>query len=141
MPYVSKMVDIAGQPYLDGGCSLKIPHRWALEQDYRNIVVIKTHHPSYRRNEERGKAIADLVYGRRWPELAASLGRSNAEYNRACDELDELTAQGRVFTIAPSRDMHIGRMEKDVEKIGDWYWLGYEDGKAVLPALREYLAR
>ena len=104
-------------------------------------MVIKTHHPSYRRNEERGKAIADLVYGRRWPELAASLGRSNAEYNRACDELDELTAQGRVFTIAPSRDMHIGRMEKDVEKIGDWYWLGYEDGKASLEALRAYLAR
>ena len=139
MPYISKMVDIKGQPYLDGGCSLKIPHRWALEQGYENIVVIKTHHSSYRRNEERGKAIADLVYGKRWPQLAASLGRSNTEYNRACDELDELSRTGRVFTIAPSEDMHIGRMEKDLEKLGDWYWLGYEDGREKIGELRAYL--
>ncbi len=141
MPYISKMVNIAGQPYLDGGCSLKIPHGWALEQGYKNIVVIKTHHPSYRRNEERGKAIADLVYGKRWPQLAASLSRSNADYNRLCDELDELAAEGRVFTIAPSRDMHIGRMEKDLEKLGAWYWLGYEDGKAHVDELKKYLDR
>ena len=141
MPYISKMVDIKGQPYLDGGCSLKIPHRWALEQGYENIVVIKTHPNAYRRNEERGKAIADLVYGRRWPSLAASLGRSNADYNRACDDLDRLSAEGRIFVIAPSRSMAIGRMEKDLEKLGDWYWLGYEDGKAQLEALKTYLSR
>ncbi|MBQ8173365.1 MAG: hypothetical protein IJ034_05440, partial [Mailhella sp.] len=87
------------------------------------------------------KAIADLVYGKKWPELAASLGRSNADYNRHCDELDQLAAEGRVFVIAPSKAMAIGRMEKDLEKLGDWYWLGYEDGKAALPALRQYLER
>lgn len=141
MPYISKMVDIKGRPYLDGGCSLKIPHGWALGQNYKNIVVIKTHPNGYRRNEERGKAIADLVYGKKWPELAASLGRSNADYNRHCDELDQLAAEGRVFVIAPSKAMAIGRMEKDLEKLGDWYWLGYEDGKAALPALRQYLER
>ncbi len=141
MPYISKMVDIDGRPHLDGGCSLKIPHGWALEQGFRNIVVIKTHPSGYRRNEERGKAIADLVYGKRWPQLAASLGRSNADYNRLCDELDQLAAEGRVFVVAPSRSMAIGRMEKDLEKLGDWYWLGYEDGKAVIPALQSYLAR
>ena len=141
MPYISDMVDIKGQPYLDGGCSLKIPHRWALDEGYEKIVVIKTYPDGFRRDEKRGSRLASMVYGKRWPELAASLARSNADYNRACDELDRLSAEGRVFTIAPSINMHIGRMEKDLEKLGEWYWLGYKDGLARMDALREYLAK
>ena len=141
MPYISEMVDIKGQPYLDGGCSLKIPHRWALEQGYENIVVIKTYPDGFRRDEKRGSRMASMVYGRRWPQLAAALARSNADYNRACDELDQLAASGRAFVIAPSTNMHIGRMEKDLEKLGSWYWLGYEDGKARLGELETYLAK
>ena len=139
MPYISEMVDIKGQPYLDGGCSLKIPHRWALEQGFEKIVVIKTYPDKFRRNEKGGSRLANFAYGKRWPELAASLARSNADYNRACDELDSLAAAGRIFTIAPSQNMHIGRMESDLEKLGRWYWLGYEDGKAKIGELREYL--
>ena len=37
--------------------------------------------------------------------------------------------------------MHIGRMEKDLEKLGEWYWLGYRDAQALMPDLRAYLAR
>ena len=141
MPYISEMVDIKGQPYLDGGCSLKIPHRWALEQGYEKIVVIKTYPDGFRRDEKRGSLMASMVYGRRWPQLAAALARSNADYNRACDELDQLAASGRAFVIAPSTNMHIGRMEKDLEKLGSWYWLGYKDGKARLGELEKYLAK
>ena len=141
MPYISEMVDIKGQPYLDGGCSLKIPHRWALNEGYEKIVVIKTYPDGFRRDEKRGSRLASMVYGKRWPELAAALARSNADYNRACDELDRLSAEGRVFTIAPSINMHIGRMEKDLEKLGEWYWLGYRDGLARMDALREYLSK
>ena len=139
MPYISEMVDIKGQPYLDGGCSLKIPHRWALEQGFEKIVVIKTYPNGFRRKVKGGSRAASLVYGRRWPNLAAALARSNADYNQACDELDQLSASGRAFVIAPSRDMHIGRMESDLEKLGDWYWLGYHDAKAQMEGLRKYL--
>ena len=139
MPYISEMVDIKGQPYLDGGCSLKIPHRWALEQGFEKIVVIKTYPNGFRRRVKSGSRAASLVYGKRWPNLAVSLARSNADYNQACDELDQLSAYGRAFVIAPSRDMHIGRMEQDLEKLGDWYWLGYHDAKAQMDALRKYL--
>ena len=37
--------------------------------------------------------------------------------------------------------MHIGRMEIDLEKLGEWYWLGYRDAQALMPDLRAYLAR
>ena len=141
MPYISKMVDIEGQPYLDGGCSCKIPHRWALEQGFQNIVIIKTRHDSVRRNPESGKKLAELVYGKKWPELAASLSRSNAEYNELCDEVEKLRQQGRVFVVSPSQNITVDRMEGDMEKLGNWYWLGYEDGKNAISGMKAYLER
>ena len=42
MPFISPMVKIDGIPYLDGGCSCKIPYRWALKKGFKKIIVIKT---------------------------------------------------------------------------------------------------
>lgn len=139
MPYISKMVNIEGTPYLDGGCSCKIPLHWALGKNFSHIVVIKTHPDNYRRDPLSGRRIAHLVYGRRWPALAASLAESNANYNRLCDEISHLRGEGRIFVISPSRSMNVARMERDVEKLGAWYWLGYHDAKNVMPALKNYL--
>lgn len=141
MPYISRMVDMEGIPYLDGGCACKIPLEWALENGFSNIVVIKTRPDDYRRNPSSGRRLAHLIYGRKWPELAASLAGSNADYNRLCDDIARLQREGRVFVISPSRFMDIGRMESDLKKLGEWYWLGYHDAKNAMPALKGYLQR
>ncbi|WP_077072207.1 patatin-like phospholipase family protein [Mailhella massiliensis] len=141
MPYISRMVDMEGAPYLDGGCACKIPLHWALENGFSNIVVIKTRPDDYRRNPSAGRRLAHLIYGRKWPKLAAALAESNADYNRLCDDIARLQREGRVFVLSPSRFMDIGRMESDLEKLGEWYWLGYRDAKNAMPALRNYLQR
>ena len=141
MPYISQMVDMEGTPYLDGGCSCKIPVEWALENGFHNILVIKTRPDDYRRDPEAGRNLARLFYGAHWPHLANSLASSNADYNRLCDLTARLRDEGRVFVISPSRFMDIGRMEKDLEKLGEWYWLGYHDARAVMEELRRYLNR
>ena len=141
MPYISRMVDMEGAPYLDGGCACKIPLHWALENGFSNIVVIKTRPDDYRRTPSAGRRLAHLIYGRKWPKLAASLAESNADYNRLCDDIARLQREGRVFVLSPSRFMDIGRMESDLEKLGEWYWLGYRDAKNAMPALRNYLQR
>ena len=141
MPYISQMVNMGGNPYLDGGCSCKIPIHWALKNDFHNIVVIKTRPDDYRRDPSAGSRLARLVYGRTWPALACSLAESNADYNRLCDDIALLSGKGRVFVISPSRFMDIGRMEKNLEKLGEWYWLGYHDAKNAMPSLKRYLGR
>lgn len=139
MPYISQMVRMDGAPYLDGGCSCKIPLEWALKNEFCAIVVIKTRPDDYRRNPESGKRLAQLFYGSRWPALAQALAGSNADYNRLCDKTERLRQEGRIFVISPSRFMNIGRMEKDLEKLGEWYWLGYRDAWDAMPALKAYL--
>ena len=58
MPYVSPMVAVDGYKCLDGGCSCHIPYRWAIEQGYENVVVIKT--------RERGYIKKNLLLRTQW---------------------------------------------------------------------------
>ncbi len=142
LPFVSKMVDIDGKPYLDGGCACKIPYKWALEQGYEKIIVVKTRDDSYRKPESKHQVetVCDVTY-RNYPEFAHSLATSDERYNRECDEVEELRKEGRIFVISPSQPVTVGRMETDMEKLGEFYLLGYEDAKRSFEELKEYLAK
>ena len=137
MPYMSPMVDIGGVPYLDGGCSCKIAYEWALEQGFEKIIVVRTRDVSFRKRNQRQKA-ALKVY-RNYPALAERLAMSNIDYNRQCGEVERLHAEGRVLRIAPSRPVDVSRLEGDVEKLGELYWLGYADGAEHLDKMIDYL--
>ncbi len=43
--------------------------------------------------------------------------------------------------MAPSQQVTVSRVESDIEKLGDLYWLGYNDALASLDSLQEYLNR
>lgn len=139
MPYISKPVMVDGIPCLDGGCCCKIPYQWALDSGFEKIVVVKTQHPSFRKRvKEKNARLAKRVY-HAYPEFAEALGRSAADYNRQCDEIERLQKEGRIFVIAPSKPVTVARLEKDMEKLGALYYLGYEDAKRQLDALLEFL--
>ncbi|MBR0136884.1 MAG: patatin family protein, partial [Erysipelotrichaceae bacterium] len=137
MPFVTPMVDVDGIPCLDGGASDKIPFQWAIDQGYQKIVVIRTRENSFRKKIS-GTKLASIVY-RRHPEFAAKVDSSSEDYNIQCDKLDELSAAGRVFVIAPKTHVTVSRVEADVEKMGALYWEGYKEGLEIIPALMEYL--
>ena len=137
LPYISPMVMIGGVPYLDGGCVCKVPYEWALNEGYEKIVVIRTRDVSYRRKEEvSGRA---LRFYRRYPEFAERLSVSSMMNNRQFDEIERLHEEGRLLRIAPSAPVEIGRVEKDVEKLGDLYFTGYTECLDQLESLKEYL--
>ncbi len=141
MPYVSSSVYMNGQPYLDGGCSCKIPFQWALDAGYRHIAVVRTNPRGYRRKPGKGKIFSRIVYGRRWPALAESLGRSNEEYNAQCEALSLLEKEGRVFVFAPSRSLGVRRMEPDLDRLAAWYRMGLKETEDALDGLKDYLTR
>lgn len=142
MPYVSRPVTVDGAPYLDGGCSDKIPYRWAIDQGFEKIVVIKTQDRDFRKNPhpERSRRIAGRFY-KNHPAFAEALAAADTDYNTQCDALEVLEDCGRVFVIAPSEPLKIHRLEKDMEKLGAVYYLGYQNGLEALPALRAYLEK
>ena len=140
MPYISNMVDIDGKPYLDGGCSCKIPYQWAIDQGFEKIVVIKTRHADYRKNLKKASetSLAHRIY-HTYPEFAHVLEQSDAAYNHQCDELEQLAKAGRIYLVSPSVPMRISRLEKDMEKLGHLYARGYKDAKDQMEQLKAYL--
>ncbi len=139
MPYVSRMVKIDGIPYLDGGCSIKLPYQWVFDQGYSKLVIIRTKRESLRYPVTRGYRLPYLFYRGKYHQLANNISKSSLDYNAACDEIDELKRQGRVFVISPSEEFKVGRLETDMEKLGGLYYLGYHDGQNAIGDLRAYL--
>jgi len=139
VPYVSQPVMIDGEPYLDGGCSCKIPMDWALEQGFQKIVVIRTRDRSYRKDIHRPLPIIRMEYSRKFPLLARRLQEEGATYNILLDRIDQLEQKGRVFVLAPSKPVDIARFEGDMDRLGALYWQGYNDARKAIPAMKKYL--
>lgn len=138
MPMISPPVMIDGIPYFDGGCSCKIPYEWPIEQGYQKILVIRTRELSFRKPDKRSQ-IALQMY-RKFPAFAEKLSFSDIAYNRECEKIVRLQKEGRLLQFAPSRPVTVTRLEKDMEKLGELYWLGFHDCMDHLEEIRSYLA-
>lgn len=137
MPYMSPMVEIGGIPYLDGGCSCKIPYKWALDNGFNKIIVVRTRDVSFRKPEREHKT-AFKAY-RDYPAFASKLAMSNIDYNQQCDEIERLHEEDELLCIAPSQPVEVSRLEPDVEKLGELYWLGWQDAANSLDEMIDYL--
>lgn len=136
LPYISPMVMVEGKPYLDGGCSCKIAYEWAMDQNFDKIVVIKTRDVDYRKPSKK-LSVARKFY-RKYPQFAKSLENSNFNYNRQCEEIEVLHMSGKLYRVAPQEPVTVGRVEKDIEKLGDLYFQGYKDGLDQIDNIKAY---
>lgn len=139
MPFVSVPVEIDGVPYLDGGCAEKIPLRWAMNEGYEKIIVIKTRDAAYRADDNELLDDALLRTYPHYPAFAKALSTNNSRYNALLDEIDALDAQGRIYAICPSEPLDVSNLEGDMEKLGAIYYIGYRDGLTHLEGIRDYL--
>lgn len=139
VPYVSEPVEIDGKKYLDGGISVKVPYEWALDQGYKKIIVIRTRDHAYRKPISKPLGLKHM-YAKE-PETMYDLLEEGPKYNISLDKLDMLEKRNRIYVLAPSRPITIRRFEDDLDKLGDVYWLGYEDGKRNADAILAYLNR
>ena len=138
VPYVSRPVVINGIPYLDGGCSTKIPYPWAVSEGFDRIVVVKTREWDYRRKEDENRLVNRMY--RNYPNFIDAMNAANADFNRMTEELLLLHAEKKVYTIAPSEPVKVSRFEGDMEKLGALYWLGFHDAESQLDAVKAYLS-
>lgn len=141
MPILSKKVMVNDKAYLDGGCYVSIPIDYALKQQYRKIIVVRTKDKSYRKSTDIGMSErCEKILYHRYPKFVSSLMNSNQRYNGLCDILSQLERQGRIYVIAPSQKVTVSRVEKDLEKLGDLYELGRYDVKNQINQIKAYLA-
>ncbi|MBE7393655.1 patatin-like phospholipase family protein [Pasteurella multocida] len=139
MPFVSKMVEINGQYYLDGGIADSIPLKKCQALGYDKIIVVLTRPLEYRK-KPTPSWIFNLFY-RDYPHLVEKLKTRYQNYNDTVEEIIRLNNNKDIFVIRPSHHLPISRIEKDVEKVQAMYDLGITDAKREMAALKVFLSR
>ena len=64
---------------------------------------------------------------------------ANTGYNDDCDLIYQLVLQKKVYSLTPSRPVTITRLEKDLDKLSDLYYLGYFDAMSHFDEIKEFL--
>ncbi len=130
LPYVCPIVNIDGEPMLDGGIVDSVPVERAMAQGYPFNVVVLTRNKGYRATS-RDVKIPKYIY-RNYPRLRVALSRMHRVYNEQLDLIDRLEAEGRILAIRPQRPIEVDRLESDVQKLEALYYEGYECAREAL---------
>lgn len=139
LPYVSRLVEIDGKKYLDGGSTDSIPVDAFRNMGYEKNVVVLTRDISYRKKPEF-RFMAKLMY-RRFPAFAQAQAERYICYNQQVERVLALEQEGSVFVIRPSVPPAIGRMEKDPNKVRELYELGRTDTIRLLEKLQDWMQK
>ena len=139
MPFVSHMVELDGQLYLDGGLSDSIPLKKCQEDGYERIVVVETRPEGYRKGKTN--PIAAKVFYSKYPNLVEIINNRYKAYNAILQEIEELDAKGEIVLVRPTKDLKLGRIESNPDRLQEMYDLGIEDAKRLLPQIKTYLAK
>lgn len=138
LPLLSKMVDIDGKEYLDGGVSDSVPVVRAIKDGNKKVVVILTRDEKYRKKPNKLIGLIRLKY-RKYQGLVKAMETRHKRYNRELARISKLEKQGKIFVIRPKKQVEVGRLEKDASKMKALYDCGYNDAKACYEELAKYL--
>lgn len=126
LPFVSKIVNIDGEPYLDGGIIDSIPVMRAIATGHKMNVVVSTRNHGFRKTAKDRK-IPYFVY-KNYPRLRVALSRRIETYNSQLQLIEDLEAQGNIVCIRPQKPVEVGRLERDTGKLEQLYEEGFELG-------------
>lgn len=140
MPVLSRMIEVEGKKYLDGGVSMPIAYQRALDLGYDKVILVLTRHHGYQKPPM--SPLMRRAYARYFaplPEFQEALYEVPERYNRMQKEIDELEAQGRIFVIRPEFPVTVSRIERDIRKLEALYDEGRRIASDRLTELQAYL--
>lgn len=141
LPLVSRLVEIEGGLYLDGGISDSIPIRKSIRMGNEKNVVVLTKPVGYYKKPTSPNMMRMIEHQyKKYPKVVENMAMRHIRYNKTLRYLEEQEAKGNVFVIRPQKDLKIGRIEKNREKLDALYQEGYQEAKEQYDALLAYMA-
>ena len=124
LPYVCPITYVDDVPMLDGGIVDSIPLLRSMEDGNEKNVVVLTRNRGYRKTSKDMK-IPHFIY-KKYPRLRVALSNRCKVYNQQLEMVERLEDEGRIHVIRPEKPVVVDRIEKDVNKLRDFYQEGYE---------------
>ncbi len=141
LPLVSRMVEIDGIPYLDGGIVDSIPIERALSQHPNTkALIVLTQHQGYRKEASSSAKLMRLFY-RSYPALVEAMGNRHIHYNAQLEAAEKAAADGKALILRPASPLGIKRTERDREKLEQGYEIGLRTAKANAERIAEFFAK
>ena len=137
LPFASKIIEINGKKYLDGGISDSIPIDYCEGLGYDKIILLLTR-PKNTHKEDKLNFLYKLVY-RKYPNLVKRLINMGKDYEVVLKKIKDLENKDKIFGIRPPQVLKIGRLEKNEDKIQNVYDIGLNTGKKEIDNLLKYL--
>ena len=137
LPFASKIIEINGKKYLDGGISDSIPIDFCESLGYDKIIAVLTR-PEGTYKEDKLGFLYKLVY-RKYPNLVNSLLNMATDYEKVLTKIKDLENKGKIFVVRPPEVLKIGRLEKNRDKIQKVYDTGLNTGLKELDNIVKYL--
>ncbi|WP_298032265.1 patatin family protein [uncultured Dysosmobacter sp.] len=137
IPLMFPVIEISGQPYLDGGCADPIPWRRAFEAGCDRVVVVLTRERDYRKEDSASTALLRRRF-RSYPAFLETMAARTRRYNDCRQELFELEASGKLLVIAPEDTLGCSRTERDGEVLRALWQEGYFAGRRSAEAVRSF---
>lgn len=140
MPVLSRMIDVEGRKYLDGGISTAVAYRRAFELGYDRAIVVLTREEGYRKKPV--SKINERIYKRYFkplPNLIEKLMTVPERYNMMQEEMSELEREGKLLIIRPQKKVIVQRLEKSIAKLENLYNEGYEEGLKNVEKINDFI--
>jgi len=137
LPFASKIIEINGKKYLDGGISDSIPIDYCESLGYDKIILILTRPENTYKNDKLS-FLYKLVY-RKYPNLVERLINMGKDYEIVLKKIKDLENKNKIFVIRPPQVLKIGRLEKNEDKIQNVYDIGLNTGIKEKENLLKYL--
>lgn len=137
MPLVSRIVEVGGGKYLDGGVADSIPLRFMEQQYARNVVVL-----TRPRDYVKEPASKLWLYKRslkQYPNMFKAVQTRHWMYNEQRQYVFRQEQAGKAFVICPKEPLNIGRIEHNPQKIQACYDAGKQVAAACIEELKGFL--
>ncbi len=113
-----------GLPMTDGGVSDSIPVIKAYEMGAREITVILSRPPGYRKKEKKNLLSGLMLKGH--PAVRDAMDKRGRIYNRAVDFMESPPSDCRINLISPPADFSVGRTTRDRNALMAGYRMGLD---------------
>lgn len=138
LPYFSRLVEIEGRKYLDGGCSNSVPIEAFQKMGYEKNVIILTRPKEYRKKPE--KSLLSRIIYRKYPKFSSALRKRYEQYNDCMMKIEQMEKEGSVLVIRPKKALEVGRLESNPEKTQEIYNAGYQDGMEMVERIKRFVS-
>lgn len=139
VPIVSKIVELEGGKYLDGGLSDEVPLKYFEDLGYEKNIVILTNPVTHKEKFSPVLYFMEKLFFNKYPNLLKTMKSIPERNTQSFLHIAEQEKNGNILVMRPKTELKIGAKAKDEAELDRIYELGRITAHERLSEVKEFL--